>query len=251
MRHAEIEELLGAFALDAVDGAERAFIEAHLHECPRCRAEVTDYRESAAMLAHVGAAAPDGLWDRIVGSLEEAPPSLELARVVPLRPPQRRVAMSLLAGVAAVAAAVISVLGIRVVQQDRRIDELALSVAQGGFDQQVAALAVDPAALKVHLVSADGAQKAEAVLSGDGRGYLVNHNLPPLGADRTYQLWAQIGDQKVSLGLLGAQPGKAAFQVRAPVAALAVTEEVANGVERSENPAVVSGWVPGNKVGRA
>src|SRR5215212_7547374 len=111
LTHADIEELLGAYALDAVDGDEQEAIEIHLRECPRCRAEVADHREVAALLAHGGQPAPDGIWDRIVDSLEEAPPRLNLAPVVPLTR-RRGVGMRLAAAVAAVAAAVIGLLAV-------------------------------------------------------------------------------------------------------------------------------------------
>jgi anti-sigma factor RsiW len=38
MSHAEASDLLGAYALDAVDGDEFAELEEHLETCPRCRA---------------------------------------------------------------------------------------------------------------------------------------------------------------------------------------------------------------------
>ena len=84
MTHDEIGELLGAYALDAVDPAERDAIEEHLLSCAKCRAEVADHREVAALLAHGGSDAPAELWDRIAGSLEQAPPRLDLAPVASL-----------------------------------------------------------------------------------------------------------------------------------------------------------------------
>ena len=84
--HHDLQELLGAFALDAVDDDERDVIEAHLAGCPRCRAEVEGHRETAALLAHSGDRAPDNVWDRIAAALDEAPPALDLARIAP-RPP--------------------------------------------------------------------------------------------------------------------------------------------------------------------
>lgn len=76
LSHPDYEQLLGAYALDAVDGAEAAAVDLHLLECPRCRAEVALHRETAGLLAHAGASAPDGLWNRISGQLREAPPAL-------------------------------------------------------------------------------------------------------------------------------------------------------------------------------
>jgi len=57
LTHHEIEELLGAYALDAVEPQETLEIEEHLRGCPRCRTEVGQHREMAALLAHAGQAA--------------------------------------------------------------------------------------------------------------------------------------------------------------------------------------------------
>lgn len=78
LSHDEVEGLLGAFALDAVDQDEWEAIELHLRGCPRCRAEVAEHREVAALLAHTGAPAPDGVWSRILSELEPAPPALRM-----------------------------------------------------------------------------------------------------------------------------------------------------------------------------
>jgi len=76
--HAELQELLGAYALDAVEPEEAAVIELHLATCPRCRHELAEHREVAALLGYAGGAAPSGVWDRIIASLEEPPPALKL-----------------------------------------------------------------------------------------------------------------------------------------------------------------------------
>jgi anti-sigma factor RsiW len=78
--HSELQELLGAYALDAVEPDEAEMIERHLEVCPRCRTELTEHREVAALLGYAGATAPAGLWDRITASLEEPPPALRLSR---------------------------------------------------------------------------------------------------------------------------------------------------------------------------
>jgi anti-sigma factor RsiW len=71
-------DLLGAYALDAVDDDERQAIERHLDNCAQCRREVAEHREVAGMLASGWLPAPEGLWDRIAGSLEEPPPPLRM-----------------------------------------------------------------------------------------------------------------------------------------------------------------------------
>src|SRR5438445_2008497 len=126
-RHEQLMDLLGAYALDAVDDDERTALEDHLRTCPRCRAEVEEHREVASLLAHPGASAPVGLWDRIVGSLDAAPPPLELAPVVPIAPARRRWVPA--AAVAVAAALIVAVLGVDVHHQGQRIDRLQAAVA--------------------------------------------------------------------------------------------------------------------------
>ncbi|HEY6625163.1 MAG TPA: anti-sigma factor [Acidimicrobiales bacterium] len=70
MPHDEVADLLGAYALDALDPDESALVEAHLRDCPRCSAEVARHHEVAGLLANSGAEAPAELWDRIADRLE-------------------------------------------------------------------------------------------------------------------------------------------------------------------------------------
>jgi anti-sigma factor RsiW len=70
LSHEEAAELLGAYALDALDPEEAARVEEHLDQCPRCRAEVARHHEVTGLLANSGAEAPAELWDRIAGRLE-------------------------------------------------------------------------------------------------------------------------------------------------------------------------------------
>ena len=247
--HDEIAELLGAYALHAVDPDEQALVEAHLEECPRCRGEVRDHEAVATMLGNSGGDAPDGLWDRIASTLEEAPPPMRLelhsgdARVVPIARARRRVARPALLAVAA-AVAVIGILGAQVVRQDDRIDTLETALQDDGLVRAASMAMTDPDAVTTELTSLDGEVRAAAVLLPDGTGYLLAHGMPTLGADRTYQLWGQTDAGLVSLGLLGSRPNDVvAFQAGQPVSALAVTAEEAGGVSKSRNPALLSGAV--------
>ena len=63
---------------------------------------------------------------------------------------------------------------------------------------------------------------------------------PGLDAGRTYQLWGLVGQDLVSLGVLGADPDIVTFRADG-VSLLAVTAETAGGVVRSEQEPVVSG----------
>lgn len=245
LTHSDIQDLLGVYALDAVDREEGDLIEVHLRECPRCRAEVADHREVAASLAHVGSSAPPGVWSRIAGSLEEAPPQLDMARVVSLSGRRRSVPIRAAAVVAAIAAAVIAVLGVQVSHLDGRTNQLASALQKNGLNEAVQAALLDESARRVNLRSDDGVTFAEAVVRDNGDGYLVRHNLPRLSSARTYQLWAMDGDSPVSVGVLGADPGVAAFKMAGDgVSALALTAEPAGGVTSPTGAPVVRGLLP-------
>jgi Anti-sigma-K factor rskA/Putative zinc-finger len=239
LRHAEVEELLGAYALDAVSPEEAAAIEAHLAGCPRCRAEVAGHREAAAMLSE-GGPPPEGVWDRIAGVLEEAAPTLDLERVR-----RRRAGPALLFRVAAAAAAVavIGVLGIKVVDQDRRLDQLAAAAEQQGLREAAAAAVLDPDHVTLVLRSPDGRTLGEAVLLPEGGGYLIRDSFEPLPQGRTYQLWSLGGEEPISAGLLGSDPGVAAINVGPGTVALAVTNEAAGGAVAPGSDPLASGEV--------
>jgi len=242
LTHDEVAELLGAYALDAVEADERDAVDRHLNECPRCRAEVADHRTVASFLGSAGGRAPDSLWDRIAASLEEAPPELRLAPVVPIKD-RRSVSLRVGAAVAAVAAGVIAVLGLEVVHLNHQVDHLAAPERTDTALLSAATHALaDPRAQRVSMRSADGQRSAEIALASDGTGFLVADDLPALAADRTYQLWALADGQKISAGVLGARPQVVAFRY-APsgLSGFAVTDEHAGGVVSTQNAPVVLG----------
>jgi anti-sigma-K factor RskA len=244
LTHAELQQLLGAYALDAVEEAESHTVEDHLETCGPCRAEVAEHREVAALMASGWRPAPEGLWDRIAGSLEETPPAMR--PVMPLDAArQRRRRLWSARPVRAVAAA-----GVAAAVTVAAMLGYTLAGSRGGesevasVERSVAVAAEEAArqagARTVELRSMSGALTADAVLLADGTGYLVNANLPNLPPDRTYQLWAVIGQEKISVGVLGPRVGPTAFNTTGNVAALAITEEVAGGVVVSTaTPAVV------------
>jgi anti-sigma-K factor RskA len=243
MNHNEIMDLLGAYALDAVDDDERALIDEHLRACPRCRAEVAEHREVASLLAHGGGDAPEGVWQRIAESLEEAPPGLRLAPL-PASPEtsvRRRAPSRLAMAVLAAAAVVVAVLGVQVRQQDQRIDELQTALQDPLVPAFQAALE-DRDSRVFALASSDGTIQLQAAMTDNGVGYLRATALPRLDQDRTYQLWGVAGAQIVSLGVLGADPHVVAFRAE-PYERFAITEEDVPGVLTSGNPPVVAGRV--------
>ncbi|MEA2686444.1 MAG: hypothetical protein QOE93_1639 [Actinomycetota bacterium] len=149
-----------------------------------------------------------------------------------------------LVAAASIAASVIGVLGLRVVDDSRRIESITAGVHGDQLERTINAAIADPKAIKVSMQSPDGLLFADAWMLPDGRAYLARTNLPALTPDRNYQLWAVIGDNRISVGLLGSAPEPSAFVADGPVAALAIPEELAGGVVASLQQPVVVGAVP-------
>jgi anti-sigma factor RsiW len=263
MSHDEIAQLLGAFALDAVDPDEAAAIRRHLAECPRCASEVAEHWEVTGLIANAGVDAPAELWDRIAARIEASP--VGARRPAPLQltsvPPEPRRARGAArrrlvwsgVGTAAAAAVVVAVLlAVQVGRLDQRVAQLAAASRQTGLTQAVQAALLDPRAHQVTLAatssipatgpgsSGAGGRAAVVVIDPDGSAFVLNTGLPRLASDRTYQLWGVVRGRTVSLGLLGNHPRDVAFTVdpAAPVTTFAVTAEVAGGVVRSAHSPV-------------
>ncbi len=239
---AEMDELLGAYALDAVDDDEREQIEQYLEQNPRARAEVTEHREVAAMMSLVGGQAPDGLWDRIADEIttdaagERAVPQLRLMPVD--EKPKRRwwpVALG------SVAAAAIAVLGLTVVHQGQRIDDLEASTTADAVVVGAAHAMTDPNARLTTLTTDDGTTMADVVVQPDGQGYLLPRTMPTLASDRTYQMWGVIGPEVISLGVLGNEPTVSAFHADPDVESILITDEVRGGVPVTQQTPVSQG----------
>ena len=257
-----IEELLGAYALDAVDPDEKRSVEEYLANNPRARAEVEQHREVATMLAYSGTTAPDGLWDRIASALDEpAPvPGPELARILP--PPDRVVGLATRApsgrrrlwtrttagALAAAAAIAIAVLSATLVERARELDRLRQAAAAPTLSQLYgSALRLNTTKL-VDLRSGDGNLAATAAFEPDGTGYLSANRLPQLDEAKTYQLWGAVdagqGVKVISLGVLGRHPDIVPFVVgQGKLVALVITEEGKGGVPVSTQQAALKGDV--------
>jgi anti-sigma factor RsiW len=266
MRHDEVSELLGVFALDAVDHDEYEQIEAHLADCPRCRAEVDAHREVAAALGNSVDPLPEGLWDSIASRLpprqdEDAPPMPLLVRppaevtetktrtfrtpraARPARTTRSRFAA--LGSIAAAAAVAAIVLGVNLVHDDHQISQLKDAVSSSSHTAVLAALQT-PGRKLVHVENPAHQELAEFVVVPDGRGYLVNSKLPALSSGRTYQLWGLINHRSISLGLLGRSPNQGATFTSAgsrTPATLAVTVEPAGGSVTPTAPMYGTGTV--------
>ena len=251
-----IDELLGAYALDAVDDDERRRVEQYLAASPAGQLEVDRMTSAIDQVveaqsdtsADPSAEAPElptDLWDRIADQL---PPRLE--RVPKPEPQPAPGAVDELAVrrahrnsrtariVLSVAAAIVVVaLGVGLVR--RTTMSSGTTVAQQ-LEQQADRVAGQPGSHTATLTGPDGAVSVRVVIDDHGRGYVVPTGLPALGSDRTYQLWSVDGGPPISLGLLGSDPTIAVVGTGGSPGQLAITIEPASGsTAPTSNPVAV------------
>ncbi len=261
--HNEIQELLGAYALHAVEGDEAAAIEAHIAWCPECRDELAQHLEVASMLSATERFAPTELWDTIVRQIpttpgEEtfpnprddtpAPSGRADAAVVPLRrrwlrPLAAAAAIVVIAGTAAVQSVRLNAVTADLAAEQALVAALRNELEKPPLDLAVAQALAGSENRQLMLGSQVSGSNAVIVLMPDGTGYLAEHTLRPLPADRTYQLWAIIDGKIISAGILGPDPGIVPFRIDPEgFSGFAITEEVVGGVESSQNDPVIA-WL--------
>jgi anti-sigma factor RsiW len=233
----ELDELLGAYALDAVSTEEARRVEDYLAVNPKAAAEVREHREVATMLAFTGMDAPEGLWSRIEQELDApAPePGPELAKVLAIGEAPSRRRFATIAPWLASAAAAIIVGFVAIGVADRAtapIDPIAAAFEEADADRD---------SDRATLVADGSSFEAVAVIDEDGHGFVKAGELPALGADQTYQLWGVVdtgaeGPAVISLGIFGPNPELETFTTESDLVALAITIEQAPGVISDGNP---------------
>ena len=234
----DLDDLLGAYALDAVDPDEALRVEDYLAVNPKAAAEVREHREVATMLAFTGMDAPEGLWSRIESELDAAAPvpGPELAKIMSIEnAPSKRRLSSLAPWLAsAAAAAIIAVVAIAVTDRATTpTDPLVAAFQEAQSDRDSA---------RATLLAEGSDAQVTAVIDQDGHGYIDAAALPQLPDDKTYQLWGVIEDRAISLGIFGPNPELETFTSEGQVAGLAITIEDAPGVISDGNQ---DGWYVG------
>jgi anti-sigma-K factor RskA len=125
------------------------------------------------------------------------------------------------------------VLGVQVVRQQSRIDDLDAEMHRDPMEQQAMTARASSNAHVIALDSMNGGAGAEVVMLPDGTGYLMGRELPSLGEGSTCQLWAKVGEgsdaRMVSLGVLGNDPGISPFRLTATPTMFEVTKEPSTG----------------------
>ena len=198
-RRPEPHTLAGAYALDAIDGPDRARFERHLARCPACTAELRELREATARLA--GAAAADPPADLIEHMVAAAARTRQLPPAA-ARPPARRPGPGRLRRAAPrwVAAGLAAAVLVGAAAAGLAAAEHHLSSARQGDYAIAEVLNAPDAVLLTARVTAGG--KATVVMSRRDRALVfTTDGLPPLRAGRCYQLWlmGSAGDRPVGV----------------------------------------------------
>ncbi len=231
LSHGEIQELLGAYALDAVDEAERALIDAHLETCESCRVEVADHRRLAeTMRRHASRVSP-------LASIEANGSARNGGAVAA----QRRVGRW---AVAVGTAIVVLVLGGVFVGGEIRFNDADARMKRIELLERVQLAAADPAAIVTTLRTPRG----EAVLTvvsrpAGGDSYAMNGVLPILATGQTYQLWRVAAGGETPAVALGRTPQTVAFSLPSGVTGFILTVERVPAPSRPTLPAVAGAGI--------
>jgi len=238
--HEEWLDTAAAHALQALDGPDRARVDAHVRTCPICTRRVDEHRRVLAVLPYALPAEepPASLRASILGhAASTARPQgasvLRAERGRRASAPPRHWAVRLWRPAAwAVAALLIVTLALWNVELRQRL-------ARTGEPPEIGRLARLPVGTVVELVgTGTPGASARLYVTADGqRGELAVAGLRSLGPDRVYQLWfARPGDKPITGGPFSVNAqGEAIASVAVPlplseVRAIAITEEPAPGV---------------------
>lgn len=203
--HDELGELAALYALGALTGVERQAFEAHLGSCSTCLAELRSFTTVVDRLAFAAPAAspPAALRHRTLASLQQTD------RTRPTLPDKgTQNGSARWAWLAAAAMLVISV-GLTVYSASlrERIRLLERQVADALRSTEAArvrlAVLTAPDLTDVALTGQAPAQRASGrALWSRSRGVVfAASSLPPLPANRTYQLWYLTSGPPVSAGV--------------------------------------------------
>ncbi|MFE1902263.1 anti-sigma factor domain-containing protein [Streptomyces gardneri] len=228
----DLHALAAAYALDALDPAERDEFAAHLAHCEECRRDVAEFEATAARLA--GAVAqdpPPALKQRTMAAVDgvrrlppQVPATGEAHRVTRVL---RRKAVPL--ALAASVAAAVSFAGLAAWQYQESQD--ARQQAQQ-VEQQLDAVSTvlaAPDARTVHGRATNGA--LTTVVSSDRRNQAVftATGLPTPAEGKTYQLWLDQNGTMQPAGFIHADGTVPLDGAIAEATAVGLTQEPAGG----------------------
>ncbi|MEU5216620.1 anti-sigma factor [Streptomyces sp. NPDC020807] len=190
--HSDLHTLTAAYALHALDAAERDEFVAHLAHCEDCRREVSGFEATAARLAAaVGETPPEALKSRTLAAVEgvrrlpprvpSAGPAAGLARTVRRRAVPLALAASLVAAVTFAGLAA---------WQHQESEDARLQARQAEEQlEAVSGVLAAPDARTVHGRTTNGAVTTVVTSDRQNRAVFTAAGLPVPAAGHTYQLW--------------------------------------------------------------
>jgi len=247
--HEDVKGQAGAYALGSLDSDERRAFEAHVSECAECAAEVRTFQRVSAALARGVAqrTPPPELRDRVLAAVG--------AGAQPDRPGVHVKGWAVWLPVAAMLLLTVA-MGIYAARLQTRVEGLEArlnnALAQAAVADRLVAdsrrvatelqsamgVLAAPDLARIDLAGQPAAPAASArALWSRARGMVFTaSNLPPLPADRVYQVWVVAGPAPISAGLLTPDPdgdGMVFFNTPPDIPApraIAVTIEPAGGL---------------------
>jgi len=205
MEHEQLEEAVAAYALGALDEAERPEIERalleHLPGCASCRAMLNDFREIAGDLALVAPrrGVPEAVEERILDGIREQR-QVAAPRAFPRRSPWGRVA------IASVAAAIVALfawniqLASRVHDANTRSSDLAAAVSLiGAPDAKTASLGREAGSL--------------VLVWRPGQAVLVGNDVDAPASGKVLQVWLMRAGVPTSVGAFRPDDGLVVFPI--------------------------------------
>lgn len=234
----DLHTLTGAYALDAIDAAERDRFEHHLNRCQPCDHEVRGLRETATRLAMaVARVPPPQLRDRVLtaaATTRQLPPVTD---VHPMPQPRARWIPRLAVGLAAAFLVVAVALGFALAAKQRQLN------ASTSQQQAMAAVLGAPGArLLAHRTSLGGTVTV-VVARQEQKLVVTTTGLPHLPSAKVYQLWLIGPPQTRSAGLLPlASGGRTAPLLASGLArgdSFGVTVEPAGGTSQPTTTPIV------------
>ncbi|MFF2496521.1 anti-sigma factor domain-containing protein [Agromyces sp. NPDC058064] len=245
-RDDDLRELTPAYALGALDDADRARFEDALARSPELQAEVEAFRTAASSLGEAippvmpPPAVKAGLFARLDDVQQERPADAARAAedAAPIEAPEPRSQVDELAArrrrrrlavvLSSAAALLLLVAGVVVGAN--------WSGQNGwGAQREMAALAAAPDAVQQTSEVAGGGEMTLVSSAEQGRSAIVAEGLPDVGDDRTYELWYIDESGPVSAGTFDVD-GEEAWRLLdgefAPGVAVGLTVEPAGGSEQ-------------------
>ena len=234
-----LHALSGAYAVDALDDAERAAFEEHLRGCHDCQDEVASLREAASLMADDAATSPPPtLRDSVlsgISTIRPLPPEKPAATevedtasvVVPMRH-RRRLRLAALAA----AAAVLAIVGVGAVfqpWQDR--NQAPPSATLSPADRVLAA----DDARHISIRFDDGSRATVVRSLSEGKAVLVTSDMAAPPAGKTFELWLQDKTGHMAKAGLMSTPGDNKVLLRGDAAkatGVGITVEPAGGSDQ-------------------